>query len=101
MTRVGTIPVDLVIPDLNVEQRYDAIKIETTPIRKKRQKIVTISVLIFVLPTSVRRFQSIPLATIQTNLSDMFFPRTQPREVSLIIYKVLVQRVSTIISFVV
>ncbi len=22
MTRVGTIPVDLVIPDLNVEQRY-------------------------------------------------------------------------------
>ena len=63
MTRVGTIPVDLVIPDLNVEQRYDAIKIETTPIRKKRQKIVTISVLIFVLPTSVRRFQSIPLVT--------------------------------------
>ena len=31
MTRVGTIPVDLVIPDLNVEQRYImmVIKIET------------------------------------------------------------------------
>ena len=30
MTRVGTIPVDLVIPDLNVEQRYMmVIKIET------------------------------------------------------------------------
>jgi hypothetical protein len=29
MTRVGTIPVDLVIPDLNVEQRYDGIEIET------------------------------------------------------------------------
>ena len=31
MTRVGTIPVDLMIPDLNVEQRYImmVIKIET------------------------------------------------------------------------